>query len=714
LKLGRSELASVVLALVAIASVFVVLGTRHAPTTAERDARAKNLLPVWHEDELRHLELHAGADTLSLDRSGDGWTVRAPEPEPADDAATRKLVNGLAFMTPVRRLEGGDLRTHGLEHPRATLALEMGGSHLVLSLGDDAPAPAGAAYVALDGAGSERTGGVVPAESVKLFATRTDDLRVRSLVALGERDVKELTLERPQGKLVLVHGAALGFRIDGHERANRDALAPLFAALTHLSATRFLSVADAERARGSAPVTRVTLEPSAKDDARAVLELGGACPAAPDELVAIVREPEKRAACVKADVLGPLGVEREALVDRFPFGARKDEVEAVTLEREGHELALERRGTAFSLRKPSEAPVELEAGNRRIEALTRAEAEIVERPDAKALGLEPPQGKATLRVITDDDKAAEEVVQIGKTAPDGTLYLRRAEDGVVLALGREAARAFSVDSTLLRSSKVLDFALSALAELELSEPEHELVRRAPNGFELVVPSGFTADGELTTDAVLALGSLTAVRWVADADDGSFGLATPTLTARARIDDGDAGVNERSLRVGRPTPGGYFAALDGSPGVFVASRETVERLDTLLIDRSPFMAESATLARVTLTTPKKRVVIERRGGALVAKTDDVPEAATQSALEALAGLRAEAALHSGPARPSEGIAAPALKIELEPSPGLGKPRTLRIGAVDSYRGEVVRDARVDGVNATFALSESKLGPLFDLF
>jgi Domain of unknown function (DUF4340) len=713
-KLGRADLASVLLAVVAVLSVLAVLGTRHAPTTSERDARAKNLLPVWQEDEVRHIDLRRGPETVTVDRAADGWNVRTPEPERADDAAVTKLVKGLALITPVRRLEGSDLETHGLKNPRATLALDMGSEHLVLSLGDDAPSPAGGAYVALDGAGSSRLGAVVTAEAAKLFATRTDDLRETGLVPYGERESRELVIERPQGRLDLVHGSALGFRLDGHERANRDALAPVFAALTHLSATRFLTLPAAERARGSAPVTRLTLQPSAKDDPSFILELGGDCPEAPAEIIAIERAPRVRAACTRADVLGPLSVEREALVDHNPFLARKDEVEALTLERDGRRLALERRGTAFSLREPSEAPVELEAGNRRLEALTRAAAELVPDPNLKALGLEPPHGKVTLRVITDDDKAAEEVVTLGKTAPDGTLYLRRSEDGGVLALGREAARAFAIDSTLLRSNKVLDFALSALAELELSAPEQQLVRRAPNGFTLVKPAGFGADGELTTDAVLALGSLTAVRWVADDDDGSFGLLTPTLTARARLDPSDAGPSERLLRVGRPTPGGYFAALDGSPGVFMLERSVEERLGKLLIDRSALMAEPGTLARVTLTTPKKTIVLERRGGELVAETADVPPAATALALEALSSLRAEGAIHSGPAHASEGLSTPALSVKLEPSPGLGKTRSFRIGAADTYGEEAVRDARADGVEATFAVAESKLRPLFDLF
>jgi len=713
MKLGRAELSSLGLAALAIASVLAVLGTQKTPTTSERDARAKNLLPVWRPEDIRRVELHGQSETVTLERDKDDWTVRTPEPETADDAAVTKLVSAIGFATPMRRLEGADLTSHGLNHPRATLALEMGEQKLVLSLGDDAPAPMGGAYVALDGGGTTRTGAVVPADVAKLFATTVDDLRQHALVPLGARDLAELVIEHGATKLRLVHGQGLAFRLDGGERANRDACEPLFAALSHLVATRFVPPATAELAQKGAPLTRLTLVPREKPAEGLMLEVGGACPGAPSELVAIVRSPRVRAACVAAATLEPLSVERDALADRYPFAARKDEVEALVLERAGRRLSLERHGTAFLLREPSEAQVELEAGNRRIEAIVRAQGEPVERPDAKALGLEPPEGHLTLRVIGDDDKGSEEKLELGKTTPDGTLYLRRVEDGAVLALGRESARAFLVDSTLLRSQRVLDFALSSLAELELSAPEHQLVRRAPNGFALVTPAGFEADGELTTEAVLALGSLTALRWVADADDGTFGLKIPTLTAQARV-DADAGSREHVLRVGRPTPGGYFAALEGSAGVFLIERSVVDRLSTLLVNRARLMADPATLARLTLSVQGRQMVFERRAGELSATAPEVTAEAATRALEALGSLRAEAALHSGPARPAEGFANPSLVVKLEPSPGLGKPRTLRVGGSGSYRGEAVRHARVDGLSATFVVAEQKLRPLLDLF
>jgi hypothetical protein len=230
----------------------------------------------------------------------------------------------------------------------------------------------------------------------------------------------------------------------------------------------------------------------------------------------------------------------------------------------------------------------------------------------------------------------------------------------------------------------------------------------------VTPPGFQADGALATEAVLALGSLTAVRWVADADDGSFGLSVPRLTARARFDAG-GGVSERTLLVGGAAPGGYYARFGDDQGVFLLERAVVERLETLFVDRSAPMADPETLARVRLLRGGKTLLLERRGGALHAVgATSVDTNVLTPALEALAALRAEAAVHTGKARPSEGLAAPALEVTVEPSPGLGAARRLRLGAQEVYRGLPVRYARVEGIDATFVIAESKVRPLLDLF
>jgi hypothetical protein len=277
-----------------------------------------------------------------------------------------------------------------------------------------------------------------------------------------------------------------------------------------------------------------------------------------------------------------------------------------------------------------------------------------------------------------------------------------------------------VDSTLLKSLRIVDFALSSLAELELSAPERQVLRRAPNGFELALPRGFQHDGSLATDAVLALGSLTALRFVADRDDGTFGFEKPTLTAHARH-DADGGVRTTKLVVGRSTPGGFFAKIDGDPSVFVIERSVAERLGTLLIDRSPFLADPKTLARVTLVSNGVTRTFERRHDELVAAdASGIDPAVTARVVEVLSTLRAEAAAHTGPAGPYEGFADPVLEVRYEPLPGLGKPRSFTVGTTGmnvypwAATGQAARFARAKGIEATFLIADAKLKPLYDLF
>lgn len=712
---GRSELASLVLAALAVASAVLVFATRTAPTTGETSERAEHLFSVFRKDTITGFSLELGKERVELERTGEHFELKAPVREPADEAEVARLLDGIGFATFQRRLPDPDRNRLGLATPRAKLVLVMNGARRTLSLGSDAPAPAGSAYVEVDDGKGRVTTGVVTREVRALLLVRADDFRRHALLDFGTREIAELAIERAGSALGLTRGNGVAFRIDGRTLVDRDRAAPLLAAVSGLTASRFVELASAEKSRGSAAWLTVRVKPRDSQHKTAVLELGGACPLSPGEILAIARAPALRAACIKENVLSLLSVEPSVLVLTAPFTARKDEVETLALERGGKSLVMTRSGSGFILKKPSEANIDLETGNQRLESILRAPGDIVQNPAPAELGLEPPSGRAVVTLIGDDDKPTEERLDLGRTKADGTLAVRRGEDGVVLLLGRDAARAFEVDSTLLRSPKVLDFPLSALSELELAAPEHQLLRRAPNGFSLALPPGFQHDGELATRAVLALGSLTAQRFVADADDGSFGFGEPTLTAKFRIDQADAGVTERLLVVGRSSPGGYFAKLADTPGVFLLERAVAERLSVLLIDRGVFIADPATLARVTFASGAKKLELERRAGELAPSAGGtIDPRALAPALEALGSLRAEAALHSGPARTSEGFSEPALRVTLEPSAGFGPKRSFSIGKSDSYLGQNVRFARVDRVEATFAIAEAKLRPMFDLF
>ena len=715
MKRARSQALNLLLGLAALGTAAAVVLTRERPTTDEIEARAENLLPIFRRDELTRISLVArggGRFTLARAKGSDDWTLEGDPPEPADGAVVDRLVGGLELATPLRRASDEDQKNFGLDSPDVTVLLEMGALRYRLLLGKESPTPPSSRYAGVEDTGGKRSTFVISKETVALLGSTRDDFRRRDLVGIGRHGIARLTLERGGERLELV-AAPIGFTLDGKERASRDALEPVFAALARLEARRFLALADAERARGGPAEIVVQISPRDQAEGGRTLELGGGCPGSAGETLAIVRKPRVFAACVASDVLSPLRVDAAALADESPFVSRADEVERLSIERGDRRLTLERRGTAFLLRAPAEAQVELDAGNARLAAILRAPAKLVKAPDLAAIGLAPPRGRVTAVTLGHGEKSVEEKIELGSVTPDGTIQVRRSDDGAVLAIDRDSARAYEVDGTLLRSRKLLDFAISSATELELSQPERQLLRR-DGEFRLLSPAGFTHDSGLLTDALLVLGSLTAIRWVADADDGSFGLATPRLSARVAF-GGDAGVSEARLSVGRATPGGYFAALANTPGVFVLERATAEKLSQLLIDRSAFVSEVRALSRVRIRSGERHFELERRGEELVAAHGSALDPGLAAELaEVLATLRPESAVHTGAARPDEGLATPSLELELTPSAGDAKPRVIRIGAATTHEDLAARYARVSGVDATFVIAESKLKPLFALF
>jgi hypothetical protein len=388
----------------------------------------------------------------------------------------------------------------------------------------------------------------------------------------------------------------------------------------------------------------------------------------------------------------------------------------VSITRAGTELALDRKESGFLMRSPVKGDVDLEAGNQRIDAIVRTNGTLEPKADPKALGLEPPRGKITMESAADgDDKVVKETVELGAPQKDGALPVRRSSDGKILLVSREAARVLEPDSTLVRSLSILDFASTEFRTLEVDgKAIQQRVRREPSGgFVLEKPSGFERDAGVITSAVEALGSLRAERWVSDKDDGSFGFGEPRLTARVTYVRGDAGEKTETITVGALATGGAYAKIASEPGVFLVPRRVLDALETLPIDRSPFMVTPDNATRVELSRNGKKLVLEKIADAFTRSSGvELSTTRVSEIVETLLAFRAETAIHTGPAKPSEGFAKPELVARIESSDG--KPRTFRIGAGDSWQGTSVHYARVEGVDATFVIAQSKVKVLFDAF
>jgi hypothetical protein len=198
---------------------------------------------------------------------------------------------------------------------------------------------------------------------------------------------------------------------------------------------------------------------------------------------------------------------------------------------------------------------------------------------------------------------------------------------------------------------------------------------------------------LVANLVQALGALQALRWVAASDDARFGLAAPRLRISITLRGNAA---PRELLVGAAAPGGYFARFSSDPGVFVLPGSAFSDLTTPLLDRSLSPFAEAELDKVELRAGSHKAV-----------------AVTGPMLATLSALRAEQALHVGPPKPSERLDQPQLTVSFTgKGDKSGKTARLSVGACDTLDDVAVCYARLDGVDATFALSRRLVAELQD--
>lgn len=708
----RRELVNVVLTCLAVASVGALYVTQKKPTTVEQVARQDKLLPRFRKDEVKRLQLTRDGQTLELVREASGdFRIARPWAERADAATVNQLLASLDLASFLRPLAAPAPSDNGAN----TLRIEIGidSESFVIFLGSPNPSPPGARNAELTSDG--HTTAVVVSQGVSSeLDVPFSKFRETRLLEYGRRELKKVTLSSRLGKLELEqreHGAFF-FTEQGHsELAEPTAIERIVTALSRVSTEQFVEPEQARAALATDPLA-VTIESNVAGAAPLTLTFAVGCYQAP-EMATVLREEagkQPRAGCLPSDVASALRVTANDLRLNGPFATTLDAVEELSLRLGPAKLELARKDKGWILRTSSNREVALEAGNQRISSLLAAHGQRAEG-DAKALGLEPAAGEAAIQVTGSDEAShREEQLQLGQVRADGSRCIERKLDSVRLCFDKSASAAFDTDTSLLRGSEVLRFAPSELTSLSIDTKDlHErLVRSADGQYQMEEPKGFRHDGSLVADAVQSLGTLQAVRWVAPppaGEEAKLGFATP----RARITFQLGTAAPRELLVGASTEGGAFARLSPDPAVFVLGTLPLADLETPLIDRALCPFDRAQLARIELKRGERSVNLTRTNDTW----SGAPFTPAQGSdlAEALMALRAEQALHIGAARPNEGFGQPRATITFVNA--AGKQARLSLGAKSTLGEEPIFLARLEGIDATFALLARSAEPLLSL-
>jgi hypothetical protein len=716
-------LVSVGILLLAGASTILLVFTRDRASTSESAGREQSLFASFRSEDVTHLELSESGQKLGIERSiGDNGSAEfklvEPVKEIADPATVDKYLSTLGSGRALRPVEQGPSPTTlGLDKPTLRISVQAKKHSYQLALGGHAPTPEGARYVQVSVDREPPQVLVVGKAVADDLAVELDAFRVRSLVSVNEADVTRIRITSPKASIALQRSSGTNFLLDAEQQskvlANRETLKALFFQLSRLTASLFLSESEAEAALGASPAHFEIELKSSKD--KLVFEVGGSCPGDASRLVVVRRAPDSQRACAPRELEATLALEPSDFVDRRAFSLHADEVEELDIRGGKGKFSLVRKGSGFLLRTSNEAQVELEAGNQRIAELLEAEGDRVPLEPGKlnSLGLDPAPTSVTLRSsAARDADVVEQVVRVGDRDQNGSLLVYREQDSVLLRIPRELSRGFAIDSTLLYARKLTEFGLSSFifAEIEHKQ-DKQVLRRENDNLRLDEPKGFDADGLLSSDLIQALGALTAERFVADRDDGSFGLQRSSLRVHFAFKNGEGVKVEHHLRFGDETALGVFASLEDDGPVFILSRSVRDTCQLSLLNRTVFPTSSDAFNSVTMEAHGRSLKLVRQGERLlVTPLGSFPQDRVPELLEALASLRPEAALHSGRALPNEGFSAPSLTLRLTPRQGASQ--TVSFGAGDSWRSTSVFYVRVSDIDATFVMAQSKVRALLD--
>lgn len=610
----RRHATTLVLFLVAVVLGLWLWLDRDEVTEGERQRRENNALPAWRREEVSRVEIVRDGDTLVLvrdARAGGPWRMTSPRAERADEAAVERLMTTLELATMVRKVSAGDDTDLGFDAPRAVGSVTMGALVFRFVLGGESPRPAGSGYLRVD----DRAPFVASKELTDALLARSDTYRDRTVVPYLPADLARLEVSHPAGGFVVERADERSFKVKGPGvLASRASIDKVWGALAEVRAEAFLEDADVDRLTAR-PQLSVVMTPKDAAAPPGELVVGEACPGHPSDVVVLRARPTRVAACAPKGAIDALvAVGPEALIDGKPFSFRHDEIEELRLEALGGDadvdgggaprvLELARRGTGFYQREPVPRELSPEEADAASELLARIDDSAA---DAVVAGGGPFTAIARARVRSGDH---DEVVEIGPPAEaardEAHVTLRRVRDDARLTVSRAIARRLVPRATSTRPRALLAETRRVRRVVLRCGAPQELVDDG-SGLSLVEPAGYETDGSIV-QLVDGLTRGKVLAWVADSDDGSFGVGARDSEDACRVvlafTDESA---PATVRFGAEGEGGVYGMIDGHPEVFVASRALVELARRIYISHGALRAEPASVESVKVASRGKAI------------------------------------------------------------------------------------------------------------
>jgi hypothetical protein len=299
---------------------------------------------------------------------------------------------------------------------------------------------------------------------------------------------------------------------------------------------------------------------------------------------------------VKADKLPDIAIAVAALRDPQVARFRSEDVRRVEIEHGGQTIQLVRADGKWHLDGPAKHEAETGPVSELLDKLAALQAkdkEVLDKVDAKEIGLEPAHALVKLSLEEGKEKKKRELVfRLGTKAKEADkLYVRVDGTPRVNQVNADLLKLVDRPALAYRSRRLLDVAATDVKRLDLKRPGDSFALERDGGaWKLAEPVKADIDAKQATELADDLARLEAVELVADQPKEKdlaevYGLAPPALSVK--LISQDAKKPAQTLSVGKQRPGkqDYFARLGMGP-IIAIKKELHDRLDRTSLSYRP--------------------------------------------------------------------------------------------------------------------------------
>ena len=703
---------------------FILFFERGTLTTSERQSRKNHVFVGFKRDLVDRLAVRGSTgQEVVLERSKGGevdsvesWRITSPRDLDADSSEAQSIISAIDFLLRDRAVKGSNVvadPNYGLATPRLSGSFSIRGEVTSFKVGADAKG--GKVYLAIDGVEDEVY--AVESDFLETMDKGVDDLRSKDIADLEIHEAVRVEVTRENGGLRLRRDPGGTWKVHDSGAwilAAEERVSELLGEVDGVRAERFVAdnVPEGDLAKYGLGVPKRSIEVTVTGQEKVSLRVGDPC-VGEDGQVHVTVLGSGTVACAEDDLLSTIDRPSSWLRETKIASFRRDEVDRISITRDGASLAMENGEDGWKIENQKEPALDGEAISELLNALNETRAEQIEIGKEAADRLGSPAAEVTLKLAED---AGEIRLGLFKGGSPGVEQVRRAGEDAVLNVPSGLIEKARPDPLAFRVREIEVGDKYDIEEIRIDGAAVQEMVKEDGVWKLVSPVSVEADGSAVRKLANLLAKIEVKRFVAAKAGPEHGFSEPFATVTARFveekEEADkkdrTGSKESILELGnevRAQNGLRYARLKGGEEVvFAVGSEYEDAVAKPLVARDLLQVNVTDAKRLSFETGGQELVLSRQGDRWSRQGGggSVDKDRLGRIVSDLEGLKAVGAVSFSSEEGWTKTPSATVRSWTESPPEKGEPEIFYVGPPSPNREEGGYLARKPGLGVTFVI------------